>query len=165
MALHPLRWVIGHFFRWLVGGFVLAWLPSLVARDLPILPFSGQSLTRYVLAPFVFATLVTVWSVWYSRRRFRPGVSALADQVEREHAQLAEPTWIKAAVGAGIKLTLWVGGLVGALIAAALPGISSLSERLAIFGQFVAFTAAWAIPFGFVIRWMTLRSYRRWRIR
>jgi ABC-type uncharacterized transport system permease subunit len=164
LMLHPFRFVLGHFGRWLLAGYILAWLPLFLARDRLVFPLSGSALMRYVFAPFVFAALVSVWSVWYSRRRFRLEASALADQVQREHAQLAGPAWIKAALAFGMKLILWVGVPVGALFAVALPGIASLSQRLAILGLFIALTAAWGIPFGFVIRWMTLRSHRRWLI-
>jgi hypothetical protein len=63
---------------------------------------------------------------------------------------------------AGRKLTLGVGMPVG-LLAAFLAPANALPSggRLVVLPMFVGMTALWAIPMGFVIRWLTVRSLRR----
>jgi hypothetical protein len=110
----PLRWTARNFVRLLVFGFAVAVISELFAGDARVLTFSRTSLIRWVIAPFALATILTIWSAWYQRRRFRLEASVLADRVEREHAKMTQRGWVRTCLQIGAKLTLWIGVLVAA---------------------------------------------------
>jgi hypothetical protein len=111
-------------------------------------------------APLFFAVIMTIWSAFSLRRMAARGPAPLADHVEKEHDRLSGDRWLAHVMRMGLLLLLLIGVPIGLLLAAFLP--AQPATRAIAFLAFVGMTALWTVPGAFVIRWFTLRSYRRW---
>ena len=167
------REVEDHFASWATRQFLKTWgfgllillsgqllfgdEPSLVSR------LAAPRLVFILIAALGVGIFMTVWGIWNTRRQLKLASVQLADRIEKEHAQLTGPAWVRHVLGIGLKLTLGVGLPVGALFSL-LPIPATVGTRISMFVAFVGMTALWAMPFAFAIRWMSLRSDRRWQV-
>jgi hypothetical protein len=153
------RWIA----RWLVlsGGiwFFVIVVPSALVGGLGIAlhPATGRAWADVVLAALLAAGLVR-----WERRRARRPPEEVAAEVERTWTQLTRPGWaVRCALlgaGAGVVLGLLVGGLlVSTAPAEELPA----GSRAAGLAGFVGVTLLWTVPMAFLIRWVSLRTHRR----
>lgn len=136
-------------------------VPVLGDGRLPLLlDTPRRAVMQHLFAPLFFAVVMTIWSAFSLRRMTARGPARLADHVEREHDRLSGDRWLAHVLRMGLVLLLVIGVPIGLLLAIFLP--APPPGRAIAFLTFTGITALWTIPGAFVIRWFTLRSYRRW---
>jgi hypothetical protein len=127
------------------------------------LTFSGLRFWVRLIAALTVAGVMGTYHTIISRRITRHGVAPFARRIEADVDRLTTTRWPRTVLKQGLKLGSAIGLPVGVLMAATTPA-SALPPggRLVVPLMFVAMTFAWTLPMAFVLRWATLRSYRRW---
>ena len=153
------RWVLFAAFFYLFAGLGAAWLDGEIARALEI---SGKGLLRNLVLPLGMGLLINLVGLRTQLRQARESPASLAREIEAEWAELVRPRWPLRTLATGLVMGLGIGLLVGPLLAFGLPP----DERPAggpavIWLSFVGLTLLWTIPMAFLLRWGTLRFYRR----
>lgn len=153
------RWIA----RWLLLSagiwlFVIV-VPSALVGGLGVAlhPETGRAWADVVLAALLAAGLVQ-----WERRRARRPPEEIAAEVERMWTQLTRPGWAVRCGLLGVAGGVVLGLLVGGLLVSTTPveELPAGSRAVGLAG-FVGVTLLWSVPMAFLIRWVSLRSHRR----
>jgi uncharacterized membrane protein len=151
-----------------VVGFVTTIVATFV---IPLMASGGwRGIAAYVRAepwaaiglPLGLAVILTIVTVASTYGTSATDVSRIATQIERDWLRLTDGWWIARVLVSGMLMALVIGIPVGTLIAlSARPSeLPELGGRVGIVGAFLLMTLLWTVPMAFVIRFLTLRSYR-----
>jgi hypothetical protein len=157
---HRLKRAAVGFVTAIVGTFVIPLMAS--GRWRGIAPYVRADPLFAIGLPFGLAVILTILSVAPTYGAAATDVSQIAMRIERD-VRLTQGWWIARVVVRGVVMALVIGIPVGTLMAMnARPfELPELGGRAGIVGAFVFMTLLWTIPMAFVLRFLTLRSYRR----
>lgn len=126
-------------------------------------PSSPGFLLR-LMAPVALAAVASPILYLRARKRARMTVDDLLAESDSEVADMTRPGWVGRTVRQGLLLAAGVGVPVGSAMALLFPTTELPGEsRILAFVGFLLMTAAWALPFVFLVRWMSLNSQKRLR--
>jgi hypothetical protein len=158
------RWLASQFLRsWLLMLTVVFVIPALANGHLPAQgDFAGRRALIRLVISLIAAVCMSAYMYFALGRRISADTPTRATRALADWRTYNGPQWWTAALRMGAMLTLGVGVPVG-LLAAFLAPANELPSggRLVVLPMFVGMTALWAVPMGFAIRWMTVRSLRR----
>ncbi|MFI5245393.1 MAG: hypothetical protein ACHQQR_09235 [Gemmatimonadales bacterium] len=147
---------------WLLLLAVVFILPALADGHLPVQgDFAGRRALFRLLISVIGALCFGAYLHYAIGRRISADAPTRAARALADWRRFTGPRWWSAALRMGAMLTLGVGVPVGLLAAFLAPtNVLPQGGRLVVLPMFVGMTALWAVPMGFVIRWMTVRSLR-----
>lgn len=153
------RWMLKHLVFQLLFVIALVVIAILVSENLRRLVFTERRLPiALMLLVVAIGLLPAAWRVWRADRR---DPALMTRDIEKEWNAMAGPRWPRRVVLMSLVLAIGFGTILSAFIpflpASQLIGGSVLRTALFNYGASLAF----AIPCAFLLRWVVLRSYRR----
>ena len=147
-------------FFWLLFTTVLPWL-----EGQPVVPltFTGRNAAIRLILALALGFYALAVHVDLTRKAMRSAdASDEIRRIYRDHERMTGPHWVLWTLRTGVLMGLAVGIPIGLLLAIGLkPGDLPPGGRVATVPLFTAVSLVWTIPFAFGIRWIVLRSHRR----
>lgn len=153
------QWLLKNLVFQLVLVVVLVLIGTLISANLRSLVFDqGRAPIIPMLVIVAIGLMPAAWRVWRADQR---DPALMARDIEKEWQAMAGPNWPRRVLLISVMLAIGIGTVLSTLIPFLPPerllGGSVLRTALFNYGASLAF----AIPAAFVLRWVTLRSYRR----
>ena len=160
----PMAWLVPRFFKMAgIATVAVVLLPVISSGELGrILDPSAAGFWVRWLGPSVLTIPLLFREYRRNRRRVEGGVEGFVREVQKEWMDMTGEGWLRQVGKIGAQLTAWVGGSVGLLLAIIIPFSDvTLLTRISMFFGFIGATALWTFPMAFVIRWISIRGYRK----
>jgi hypothetical protein len=161
------RWLTLRFCQSLLIALVFVFfIIPLIAGRLPgRADVTGAALVVRLTGALVLALFSTGMAYRQVRDTLRLSLVEHRKLLEREFGKWVGPGLLWRTLAAGLLLTAGVGVPVGVLVALTSPAPElPAGSRPLMLLFFVGFTALWALPFAFGLRWLVLWQYRRWGV-
>lgn len=157
------RRILSGIFVAIAGSFSVLFIP-LIAGD------GWQGLTAYIRAepwaalgvPFALAVFLAAMVVHQTYSAATTDASRIARRIERDWLRLTDKRWMVRVTLWGVALALAIGVPIGILMAVtARPSeLAELGGHFGIVARFTSMTLIWTVPGAFMIRYLSVRSYR-----